>query len=148
MLGGKLFNDMTYYLKSKKFLMINVLFIVVMFLLLSGGYVFADPPGGPIDCTTPPLDPACGQLQNPLGTTNTFAGLMNSIAGSIARIGLPIAAIFIIYSGLLFVTARGSDEQIKKARNAFMWAVIGTGVLLGAWVIAAAIDSTVRSLGT
>ncbi len=83
-------------------------------------------------------------LTNPL-TAQSFSDLVASIAKLAAEIGIPIAAIFIIYSGLLFVTARGSEEQLKKAKINFMWAMIGTAILLGAWVIADAISTTVKS---
>lgn len=86
-----------------------------------------------------------GSLSNPL-QAQSFAELVEDIAKLAAQIGIPVAAIFIIYSGLLFVTARGSEEQLKKAKTNFMWAMIGTAILLGAWVIARAISETIRGL--
>lgn len=83
-------------------------------------------------------------LKNPLNA-ESFRDLVLSIAELAAKIGIPIAAIFIIYSGLLFVTARGNEEQLKKAKTNFMWAMIGTAILMGAWVIADAIATTVES---
>jgi hypothetical protein len=82
-------------------------------------------------------------LTNPL-KSETIAQLVENIAALAAKIGIPIAAIFIIYSGLLFVTARGNEEQLKKAKTNFMWAMIGTAILLGAWVIAKAISETIK----
>ncbi len=84
-----------------------------------------------------------GELTNPLNV-GSIPALVESIAALAAKIGIPIAAIFIIYSGLLFVTARGSEEQLKKAKTNFMWAMIGTAILLGAWVIAKAIKETIQ----
>lgn len=86
-----------------------------------------------------------GGLQNPLGV-DSFARLITAIANIIMKVGIPIAAIFLIYSGLMFVTARGSEDQLKKAKNTFMWTVIGTGILLGAVVIAKGIEATITSL--
>jgi len=88
--------------------------------------------------------PQGGGLSNPLKSC-TFADLVQSIAKLAVQIGIPIAAIFIIYSGLLFVTARGNEEQLKKAKTNFIWAMIGTAILLGAWVIASAISETIKS---
>ncbi len=73
-----------------------------------------------------------GQLTNPLNS-QTIAQLVENIARLAAQIGIPVAAIFIIYSGILFITARGSEEQLKKAKTNFMWAMIGTAILMGAW---------------
>lgn len=86
-----------------------------------------------------------GGLTNPLASRD-FPSFLKSIAVAVGKIGLPVAAIFIIYSGLMFVTARGDETQLKKAKSTFMWAMAGTAVLLGAWVIAEAISKTVRSL--
>lgn len=83
-------------------------------------------------------------LGNPLNS-ESFAELIESIAKLAAKIGIPIAAIFIIYSGLLFVTARGNEKQLETAKASFTWAIIGTAILLGAWVIASAIEATIRS---
>ena len=82
-------------------------------------------------------------LTNPLNA-QSFSDLVLSIAKLAAQIGIPIAAIFIIYSGLLFVAARGNEDQLIKAKTNFMWAMIGTAILLGAWVIAKAIKETIQ----
>jgi len=65
----------------------------------------------------------------------------------VVLIGIPIAVFFVIYAGFLFVTARGSDEQLNKAKKAFFWALIGSAVLLGAWVLAKAVEGTLMQLG-
>ncbi len=84
-------------------------------------------------------------IENPLGNTGTFAELISKIASIVLKIGFPIAVLFIIYSGFLFVTARGSEDKIKTAKQTFTWAIIGTAVLLGAEVLALAIQATIES---
>ncbi len=83
------------------------------------------------------------EFSNPLVSKN-ITELVESIADIIFKIGIPVATVFIIYSGLMFVTARGSEEQLKKAKSTFMWTVLGAAVLLGAKVIAMAIKETVK----
>jgi hypothetical protein len=78
-------------------------------------------------------------LKNPL-TSCTFAELIENIARIIAIIGFPLAVICIIYSGFLFVTARGNEQQLEKAKRTIFWALVGTAILLGAWAIAQAIQ--------
>lgn len=41
-----------------------------------------------------------------------------------------VAVLFFIIAGFMFVTARGNDEQIKKARSMLTYAVIGLVVAL------------------
>ncbi len=86
-----------------------------------------------------------GFLPNPL-CSQTFADLIANIAKIVAEIGLPIAAMAIIYAGFLFVTAGGNEEKLKKAKTTFLWSIIGTALLLGAWAIAQAISSFITTL--
>ncbi len=88
---------------------------------------------------------AFADLKNPLNSP-TFAGLIENVAKIVAQIGFPIAAIAIIYAGFLFVTAGGNEEKLKKAKTTFLWSIIGTALLLGAWAIAEAIKSFITTL--
>ncbi len=84
-------------------------------------------------------------LENPLNS-NTFAELVENIAEIVAQIGFPIAALAIIYSGFLFVSARGNEKQLEDAKRTFLWTIIGTAILLGAWAIAIAIQTFITGL--
>ncbi len=86
-----------------------------------------------------------GGLVNPL-SSDTFEALITNIANIMMKIGIPIAGIFIIYSGLKFVTARGNEQKLAEAKKTFYWTIIGAGILLGAVVIAEAIKATVSGL--
>lgn len=87
-------------------------------------------------------------LKNPLGNVNTLDAFIQVIAKTAATLGGIIAVIFIIYSGFLFVKARGNPTEITKAKETLKWTVIGTAVLLGAYVIAQAIISFFQNLKT
>ena len=82
---------------------------------------------------------------NPLAF-DSFDGLANAIASILTYIGLPLAVIFIVWSGFLFVTARGNPQQLTKAKSAFWWTVVGTVVLIGAIAIARAVANFAQSL--
>jgi hypothetical protein len=86
------------------------------------------------------------KIDNPF-KQNTIKGLIEVIVNDILiPIGGVIAVLMIIYAGFLFVTARGSDAQITKAKQALLWAVIGAAILLGAWVISTAVGTTIDQL--
>lgn len=87
-------------------------------------------------------------LKNPLGNIDTLDAFIKVVAKTAATLGGIIAVIFIIYSGFLFVKARGNPTEITKARETLKWTVIGTAVLLGAYVIAQAIISFFQNLKT
>ena len=61
-------------------------------------------------------------------------------------LGASVAAIAIIYSGFLYVKAQGNKEELQKAHEAIKWTVVGTAVILGAWVLAKLIDKTIKAL--
>lgn len=86
-----------------------------------------------------------GQFQNPL-TSQSFEALVQSLANWVAAIALPIAAIFIIYSGFLFVTAGGNQTKVDAAKTTFYWTIIGTAIVVGAWTLATAIVNFAKGL--
>ena len=61
-------------------------------------------------------------------------------------LGVPLVALAIIYSGFLFVQASGSSEKLGTAKKALLYSVIGAALLLGAWVLAEAIKTTVDDI--
>lgn len=89
---------------------------------------------------------AIEKLDNPTPGITTLYDFVKEILTIIVKIGIPIATIFIIWSGFLFLTAQGDEAQLKKAKHSFVWACVGTAVLLGAWLLATAIKGTVDQL--
>ena len=85
-------------------------------------------------------------LCNPIPSVTTVGGFVQILLSIILTIGIPIVAFFIIYSGFLFVMARGKPEDLETAKRAFGYTVIGAALLLGAWVFAQAISATVNAL--
>jgi hypothetical protein len=88
------------------------------------------------------------EIPNPLkSTTNSIPDLIAAIIDNIVLpVGGVIAALMIIYAGFLFVTARGDTKKITDARQAILYACIGAAILLGAKIIASAIQATVNQL--
>lgn len=52
----------------------------------------------------------------------------------------------LIYVGFLFVKAQGKEEELRDARRALLWTVIGALILLGSQAIAMGIKATVEAL--
>jgi len=77
---------------------------------------------------------------------DSIQGLIGAVLKFVAEIGAIIAVLFIIYSGFLFVTAQGNEIKLAKAKEVFLWTVVGTAVLLGASVIATIISGTIDSI--
>jgi hypothetical protein len=84
-------------------------------------------------------------LENPL----KFSSLERFIEGvlqAIVMIALPIIVAFIVYAGFKYIFARGNASEIGKAHENFKYVIIGTILILGAWVLATLIGGTVSQL--
>lgn len=67
--------------------------------------------------------------QSPLQST-----IVRLVGVVLSLLGL-IFLILIIYGGLVWMTAGGNEEQIKKARDILKHGIIGLGIVLGAYAI-------------
>jgi hypothetical protein len=84
-------------------------------------------------------------LQNPL----KFSSLERFIEGvlqALVMVALPIIVAFIVYAGFKYIIARGSVSGIQEAHRNFTYVIIGTILILGAWVLATLIGGTVSQL--
>ena len=81
--------------------------------------VFADTPG---------VSPY-PEITNPLKAKSIIL-LLNELLNIVYQIGLPVIAVFIVYSGFLFVKAQGNESQLSEAKKTFYWTVIGAAVVL------------------
>lgn len=93
-------------------------------------------------------DPTKG-LCNPLAGNgiDSIPALIQKVLEGALKIGIPVIALAIIYSGFLFVFARGNSEKLGKAKNSLLYTLIGAAILLGSWAIAEMINVTITSLG-
>lgn len=88
--------------------------------------VWSNPQGG-----TAPTVAAQGTLGSNITTLlNYFLGML----------GL-VAVAFLIYAGILMVTAGGAEEQVTKARKIIMYAVIGIVIILLSYTIVTFVSS-------
>lgn len=90
-----------------------------------------------------------GTICNPLAGNgvNSLPELIQKILEGAIKIGIPIIALAVIYSGFLFVFARGNSEKLTKAKDALLYTLIGAAILLGSLAIAKMIQVTITGLG-
>jgi hypothetical protein len=96
-----------------------------------------------------PSGPPVTKLVNPLAGNgvNDLQGFIKLLLEGALKIGIPIVALAVIYSGFLFVFARGNSEKLGDAKKALFNSIIGAAILLGSWAIAEMISITVTGLG-
>jgi hypothetical protein len=133
--------------KTKKYsILSNILkfsFVFIFGILLIGGSVLAAP-----DVTNGNGTSVSVKIENPLGPDGAqdIPGFIKEILKVVMIIGVPIVTLAIIYTGFLFVKAQGNPEQITKAKGALTYTLIGSALLLGAFVISSAIKTTVDEI--
>ena len=94
-----------------------------------------------------PMSGATPGIQNPLASS--FSNIPLFIAGFLkvmVQVGLPIVALFLLYSGFLFASAGGNSSKLEAAKENFKYVIIGSLLILGAWVIATIIGNTVSQI--
>jgi hypothetical protein len=93
------------------------------------------------------------QLVNPLapkgdpeGGIRDIPTFVEKILEVVMKIGVPIVAIAIIYTGYLFIAAQGNEKKLEEAKQAIVWVFVGAVILLGAYVIAQALQGTMDAI--
>lgn len=84
-------------------------------------------------------------LQNPLRFP-TIEQFIEGTLRAVILIGIPVIVVFTVYAGFKFIMARGNSAAISKARENFVYVIIGMVMILGAWVLATLLGSTVTQL--
>lgn len=88
------------------------IFVIFLFLILGANFVYA------------------ADIPNPLGTGRTFDKIIITATEWAAAIAIPLTTLMILVAGFLYLTGGGNPEQIKKAHQALIWAVVGLIVVL------------------
>jgi len=74
---------------------------------------------------------------------NTLFGKTTSIIALVAGM---IAFIYLVYSGILYLTAAGNPDSAKKGQQGIINAIIGIIIIVAAWAIIGAISGTSADL--
>jgi hypothetical protein len=111
-------------------------FIVFITLALMAGPVLADDHG---------LGTAAGDLKN---VSPDVPSLIGKLLGSVLGFTGTIFFILVIYSGLMWMTSGGKEEQITKARKILFAALAGLIIVLSAYAITRFIGSALTGSST
>lgn len=85
------------------------------------------------------------EIENPI-SVNSIPDLIQTILQGLIKIGIPLLVVMIVYSGWLYLFARGDPGKIKSAHDMFLYTLIGGAILLAAWALAQLIHSTLLEL--
>lgn len=123
---------------ASRFLMFWVFLILPVFSFITPNIVI-----GGVTNPTCPANTLCNPLKSEF---DTIPKLFQAILGIAAEIGSVFVILGIIYSGFLFVMARGNQEELSKAKRAITYSVIGAALVLGAWAFSVAIANTINTI--
>lgn len=84
-------------------------------------------------------------FKNPIDT-DTLDGFLVKLLDVVILLGAIAVVFFLILAGFKYVTARGDEKKISSAHQTLTWTIVGGAIVLGARVIAAAIQATVNEL--
>lgn len=93
-----------------------------------------------------PVAPAYSYIRNPL-QAESIEQIVVTVVDLAIVIGVIFAVFMFIWIGFKFVMARGNDSALKEAKEWFMYAVIGTAILISAKVIVEVVKNTFISAG-
>ncbi|HQF41020.1 MAG TPA: hypothetical protein PLY95_01210 [Candidatus Paceibacterota bacterium] len=95
-----------------------------------------------------PMSPQSeGIFTNPLKDgIDSLPGLLKLVLDIMVQIGTTVIIIMIIYAGFLYTTAMGNQSKLDKAHKVIQGVLIGSAIILGAFVIAQVIKDTADDL--
>ncbi len=86
-----------------------------------------------------------GALCNPL-KSDSLVGFLLDLIDILILFAIPLIILMIIYSGFMYVMARGNEEKVTTATRSLTYAVIGGLLILGAKLLLEIIQGTVDQL--
>lgn len=100
--------------------------------------------------SAPSVDNIGQQLDQAVDKTGVTKSNIPTVAGAVIKTLLSLVSLFFlvltVYAGITWLTARGNDEMVGKARNTLAASVIGLIIAVGAYALVLLI--TGRFLGS
>lgn len=90
------------------------------------------------------ISPGPGAVVSPIGSSDILSLMGVIFTGVASFIGVFSLAIIIV-SGFRYITARGNEEQTKKAKSSLTWAIIGLVVVLLGYIIVTAVAKLINA---
>ena len=81
------------------------------------------------------LDKVLGLSSNSPSAQSTFSGVLTKVMGWVLAVVAGIAFVYLIISGVNYITAGGDAEKATKARTGILNAIIGIVVIMLAYFI-------------
>jgi hypothetical protein len=84
-------------------------------------------------------------IENPTGLKDLQA-VVTAVVNIVQVLLIMATTLYLLYAGLMFVTARGEPAKITAARDALLWGMVGAALVLAARVIVTTLQGSVNSI--
>ncbi len=78
----------------------------------------------------------------------TICSALKAFLDILMTFAVPVAVVFLVYSGFLFVWARGNPKGLAKAKTNLLYVIIGIALFMGAWLLGQVVANTLNTLAT
>lgn len=108
--------------------------------IAAAGMALAAPAGvlaasNPIDDTTAIQPPGSADFSNGTDFKTQFINIANKVVNIVLLIAGVLAILYLIWSGIQYITSAGNPERAKTARQGIINAVIGIVVIVAAYFL-------------
>ncbi|MBU3999585.1 pilin [Patescibacteria group bacterium] len=76
-------------------------------------------------------------------TTNTTEELVSSIVSWLLGITSAVVIIFLVYGGIMYITASGDENQIEKSKKIINYAIIGLFLVLISYSVVTTLNNII-----
>jgi hypothetical protein len=84
-------------------------------------------------------------FNNPLNA-NTICDALKLFLQALLTLAIPVAVLFLVYAGFLFVWARGKPAGLVHARRNLFFTILGIAIFMGAWLLGQVVANTFNAL--
>lgn len=76
-------------------------------------------------------------------TTNTTQELVTSVVNWLLGITSAVVILFLVYGGIMYITASGDEAQIEKAKKIINYAIIGMFLVLVSYSVVTTLNNII-----
>lgn len=90
---------------------------------------------------------AAAKPGEPGGSITDIGSLYTKISTAVWEVFAIVAIVMFVVAGILFLTAQGEPDKLKKAKDAFIWGVAGVVVAILAYSIVTIVKNLIEGGG-
>ena len=84
------------------------------------------------------------KLKNPSPLDGSLSEMFRTVLEGLMKLAIPLLVLGIIYSAFLLIKAQGKDSELKKAKSAILWVLVGAVIILSASLILNVLQDSVK----